>query len=108
MLNESEPNGNIIPITSDASRTLALRDCSKRPIILLTPSQNECTLWGRKISEARKQFAKNEKNLLQRQRSSKSPCDYNCFYLSIKFLYVLCDIIYHCVEYIYFFLYMLI
>ncbi|KAK0182732.1 hypothetical protein PV327_000835 [Microctonus hyperodae] len=72
MLNESEPNGNIIPITSDASRTLALRDCSKRPIILLTPSQNECTLWGRKICEARKQFAKNEKNLLQRQRSRQA------------------------------------
>ncbi|KAH0568927.1 intersectin-1 isoform X2 [Cotesia glomerata] len=71
MIGDSEPNGNIIP-TSDASRTLGLRDSSKRPIILLAPSASECTLWARKIREARKQFAKNEKNLLQRQRSRQA------------------------------------
>lgn len=71
MIGDGEPNGNIIP-TSDASRTLGLRDSTKRPIILLAPSTSECSLWARKIREARKQFAKNEKNLLQRQRSSKS------------------------------------
>lgn len=80
MIGESEPNGNIIPISSDASRTLGLRDSSKRPIILLAPSANECSLWGKKITEARKQFAKNEKNLLQRQRSSKP----NFFAKSLK------------------------
>lgn len=91
MIGDSDSNGNIIP-TSDASRTLGLRDSSKRPIILLAPSASECTLWARKIREARKQFAKNEKNLLQRQRSRKFVTKNNFLRLNVfKIIIIICN-----------------
>ncbi|XP_011306596.1 intersectin-2 isoform X3 [Fopius arisanus] len=76
MIGETEPNGNSNIIHTDAndntSRILGLRDSTKKPILLLAPSTNECHLWVKKINEARKQFARNEKNLLQRQRSRQA------------------------------------
>jgi len=68
-----ENDGNSSLSGSDAadnsSKTLRLRD-QKKPIILLAPSANECSLWSKRIVEARRRFLENEKNCLQRQRSS--------------------------------------
>jgi len=70
-----ENDGNSSLSGSDAadnsSKTLRLRD-QKKPIILLAPSANECSLWSKRIVEARRKFLENEKNCLQRQRSSES------------------------------------
>lgn len=59
--------------STEHSRTLKLSD-SKKAITLLAPSVSECSLWVRRITEARRQFAENEKCRLQRQRSSKYYC----------------------------------
>ncbi|XP_048512969.1 intersectin-2 isoform X5 [Athalia rosae] len=68
VLTESEVNGND---TSDNSRTIRLKD-SKRITVLLAPSASECTLWTKRIREARKAFIENERNHLQRQRSKQA------------------------------------
>lgn len=68
-------NGNInlgsCEGSENSTKILRLRD-QKKPIILLAPSPSECSLWIRRITEARKKFMENEKTRLQRQRSSKS------------------------------------
>ncbi|XP_044011155.1 intersectin-1 isoform X3 [Aphidius gifuensis] len=70
----AEQNSNIISNENNdnSARTLLLRDSTKKQIILFAPSVNELNLWIKKLNEARKQFAKNEKNLLQRQRSRQA------------------------------------
>ncbi|XP_033230304.1 intersectin-1 isoform X3 [Belonocnema kinseyi] len=76
LLGESEMSGsgngsgNGNETSENSSRTLRLRD-SKKMIILQAPSTSECTLWTRRITEARKQFAENERTRLMRQRSRK-------------------------------------
>ncbi|XP_043286823.1 intersectin-2 isoform X3 [Venturia canescens] len=71
ILGESDASGSGHETMENSLRTLRLCD-SKRPIILLAPSTGECSLWTKRITEARKQFAKYEKNLLQRQRSKQA------------------------------------
>ncbi|XP_028046441.1 intersectin-1 isoform X3 [Monomorium pharaonis] len=70
-----ENDGNSSLSGSDAadnsSKTLRLKD-QKKPIILLASSANECLLWLKRISEARRKFLENEKNCLQRQRSKQA------------------------------------
>ncbi|XP_046814363.1 intersectin-1 isoform X6 [Vespa crabro] len=61
---------NGFEISDNTSKTLRLRD-SKKPIILVVPSASECSLWMKRITEARKTFMENEKTRLQRQRSRK-------------------------------------
>lgn len=76
LFNEPETNGIIgngggeHSPSSEHSRTLRLSD-SKKAITLIAPSTSECSLWVKRIMEARRQFAENEKSRLQRQRSSK-------------------------------------
>lgn len=69
----SERNGNTITNETgdNASATLFLRDSTRKPIILFALSFTELNFWIKKLNEALEQFAKNEKNLLQKQRSSK-------------------------------------
>lgn len=67
LLSESEVNGND---TSDNSRTIRLKD-SKKITVLLAPSASECSLWIKRLTEARRAYLENEKNHLQRQRSSE-------------------------------------
>ncbi|XP_072755931.1 intersectin-1 [Anoplolepis gracilipes] len=55
----------------NSSKTLRLKD-QKKPIILLASSANECSLWSKRIIEARKKFLENERNRLQRQRSKQA------------------------------------
>ncbi|XP_011350007.2 intersectin-2 isoform X6 [Ooceraea biroi] len=73
--NDGNGNGNSSLSGSDApdssSKTLRLRD-QKKPIILLAPSSNECSLWSKRIAQARRKFSENEKNCLQRQRSKQA------------------------------------
>ncbi|XP_020278373.1 intersectin-1 isoform X3 [Pseudomyrmex gracilis] len=58
--------------TSDnSSKILRLRD-QKKPIILSAPSPTECSLWSKRIAEARRTFLENEKSCLQRQRSKQA------------------------------------
>ncbi|KAL0103076.1 hypothetical protein PUN28_018401 [Cardiocondyla obscurior] len=57
--------------TDNSSKVLRLKD-QKKPIILIAPSANECSLWSKRIVEARKKFLENEKNCLQRQRSKQA------------------------------------
>ncbi|XP_018398635.1 PREDICTED: intersectin-2 isoform X3 [Cyphomyrmex costatus] len=57
-------------VAENLSKTLRLKD-QKKFIILLAPSANECSLWSKRIVEARRRFLENEKNCLQRQRSRK-------------------------------------
>lgn len=52
------------------SRTLRLGD-GRKSVILVAPSTGECSLWIRRIIEAKKHFVENEKSRLMRQRSSK-------------------------------------
>ncbi|XP_043682777.1 intersectin-1 isoform X2 [Vespula pensylvanica] len=59
---------NGFEVSDNTSKTLRLRD-SKKPIILVAPSASECSLWMKRITEARKTFMENEKTRLQRQRS---------------------------------------
>ncbi|KYQ52515.1 Intersectin-2 [Trachymyrmex zeteki] len=70
-----ESDGNSSLSGSDAadnsSKTLRLKD-QKKSIILLAPSVNECSLWSKRIVEARRRFLENEKNCLQRQRSKQA------------------------------------
>ncbi|XP_011861112.1 PREDICTED: intersectin-1 isoform X2 [Vollenhovia emeryi] len=70
-----ESDGNSSLSGSDAadnsSKTLRLKD-QKKPIILIAPSTNECSLWSKRIVEARRKFLENEKNCLQRQRSKQA------------------------------------
>ncbi|XP_058804871.1 intersectin-1 isoform X2 [Phymastichus coffea] len=54
--------------SNEQSRTLKLSD-SKKAITLVAPSISECSLWVRRISEARRHFAETEKSRLLRQRS---------------------------------------
>ncbi|XP_043682823.1 intersectin-1 isoform X7 [Vespula pensylvanica] len=61
---------NGFEVSDNTSKTLRLRD-SKKPIILVAPSASECSLWMKRITEARKTFMENEKTRLQRQRSRK-------------------------------------
>ncbi|XP_047345543.1 intersectin-1 isoform X7 [Vespa velutina] len=61
---------NGFEISDNTSKTLRLRD-SKKPIILVVPSASECSLWMKRITEARKTFMENEKTRLQKQRSRK-------------------------------------
>lgn len=67
----------------NSSKTLRLRD-QKRSIILLASSPTECSLWSKRIAEARWKFVENEKTRLQRQRSSMFNCCNN--YSSIEYL----------------------
>ncbi|XP_029038941.2 intersectin-2 isoform X7 [Osmia bicornis bicornis] len=73
-LGESDTNGTVSlswgEYTENSSRLLRLRD-QKKPIILLAPSPSECSLWTRRLTEARKKFIENEKTRLQRQRSTR-------------------------------------
>ncbi|XP_046814362.1 intersectin-1 isoform X5 [Vespa crabro] len=62
---------NGFEISDNTSKTLRLRD-SKKPIILVVPSASECSLWMKRITEARKTFMENEKTRLQRQRSKQA------------------------------------
>ncbi|XP_076754423.1 dynamin associated protein 160 isoform X3 [Xylocopa sonorina] len=75
LLGDSDTNGNLnlsFGETADNStKILRLRD-QKKPIILLAPSPSECSLWVRRITEARKIFMENEKTRLQRQRSKQA------------------------------------
>ncbi|XP_032679451.1 intersectin-2 isoform X3 [Odontomachus brunneus] len=76
VLGESEGNENSSSLSGNnvadnSSKTLRLKDL-KKLIILLAPSSNECSLWMRRIVEARKKFLENEKNCLQRQRSKQA------------------------------------
>ncbi|XP_043468951.1 intersectin-1 isoform X3 [Leptopilina heterotoma] len=68
---ETSSSGNGNDSTEHSSRTLRLRD-AKKLIILQAPSTSECTLWTRRIAEAKKQFAENERTRLQRQRSKQA------------------------------------
>ncbi|XP_051159795.1 intersectin-1 isoform X3 [Leptopilina boulardi] len=68
---ETSSSGNGNEPTEHSSRTLRLRD-AKKLIILQAPSTSECTLWTRRIVEAKKQFAENERTRLQRQRSKQA------------------------------------
>ncbi|XP_043521564.1 intersectin-1 isoform X12 [Frieseomelitta varia] len=74
-LGDSETNGNVSLGFSEGSenstKILRLKD-QKKPIILLAPSPSECSLWVRRITEARKKFMENEKTRLQRQRSKQA------------------------------------
>lgn len=72
-LGDSETNGNInlgFSEGTENSKILRLRD-HKKPIILLAPTPSECSLWVKRIIEAKKKFMENEKSRLQKQRSSK-------------------------------------
>lgn len=72
-MGDSETNGNINLSFSEGtenSKILRLRD-HKKPIILLAPTPSECSLWIKRIIEAKKKFMENEKSRLQKQRSSK-------------------------------------
>ncbi|XP_025153688.1 intersectin-2 isoform X3 [Harpegnathos saltator] len=75
LLGESDGNGsnNLSgnDVADNSSKTLRLKDL-KKPIILLAPSPNECSLWMKRIVEARRKFLENEKNCLQRQRSKQA------------------------------------
>ncbi|XP_043682851.1 intersectin-1 isoform X10 [Vespula pensylvanica] len=62
---------NGFEVSDNTSKTLRLRD-SKKPIILVAPSASECSLWMKRITEARKTFMENEKTRLQRQRSKQA------------------------------------
>ncbi|XP_047345574.1 intersectin-1 isoform X10 [Vespa velutina] len=62
---------NGFEISDNTSKTLRLRD-SKKPIILVVPSASECSLWMKRITEARKTFMENEKTRLQKQRSKQA------------------------------------
>ncbi|XP_015189067.1 PREDICTED: intersectin-1 isoform X9 [Polistes dominula] len=62
---------NGLDVLDNTSKTLRLRD-SKKPIILIAPSTSECSLWKKRIAEARKTFMENEKTRLQRQRSKQA------------------------------------
>nr|XP_012216614.1 PREDICTED: intersectin-1 isoform X3 [Linepithema humile] len=55
----------------NSSKTLRLRD-QKKPIILLASTSTECSLWSKRIAEARWKFVENEKTRLQRQRSKQA------------------------------------
>ncbi|XP_023246440.1 intersectin-1 isoform X2 [Copidosoma floridanum] len=70
-IGNSLTNGGGDHTPSEHSRTLRLSD-SKKDINLVTPSTSECSLWVRRIMEARRQFAENEKSRLQRQRSKQA------------------------------------
>ncbi|KAG7207393.1 hypothetical protein KM043_009047 [Ampulex compressa] len=75
LLGDSDTNGNPTFTGGDnadnSSKILRLRDM-KKPIILLAPSTSECSLWVKRITEARKRFMENEKTRLQRQRSKQA------------------------------------
>ncbi|KZC10712.1 Intersectin-1, partial [Dufourea novaeangliae] len=75
-LGDSDTNGNVSSLswgegTENSSKILRLRD-QKKSIILLAASPGECSLWVRRITEARKKFLENEKTRLQRQRSKQA------------------------------------
>ncbi|XP_076392418.1 dynamin associated protein 160 isoform X5 [Megachile rotundata] len=74
-LGDSDTNGTLNLSwgegTENSSRLLRLRD-QKKPIILMAPSPSECSLWTRRLTEARKKFIENEKTRLQRQRSKQA------------------------------------
>ncbi|XP_014470507.1 PREDICTED: intersectin-1 isoform X2 [Dinoponera quadriceps] len=75
LLGESDGNGNSNlsgnDVADSSSKTLRLKDL-KKPIILLAPSSSECSLWTKRILEARRKFLENERNCLQRQRSKQA------------------------------------
>ncbi|XP_076618966.1 dynamin associated protein 160 isoform X3 [Colletes latitarsis] len=75
LLGDSDTNGNLSLSwgegTENSTKILRLRD-QKKPIILLAPSSSECSLWIRRITDARKKFSENEKTRLQRQRSKQA------------------------------------
>ncbi|XP_054002399.1 intersectin-1 isoform X6 [Hylaeus anthracinus] len=76
-LGDSDTNGNVSlnwgESTENSTKTLRLRDQNqKKPIILLAPSPSECSLWMKRITEARKKFLENEKTRLQRQKSKQA------------------------------------
>ncbi|XP_012284787.1 intersectin-2 isoform X2 [Orussus abietinus] len=57
--------------TADNALTIRIKE-SKKCIVLLALSTSECCLWTKRLTEARKTFLENEKNLLQRQRSKQA------------------------------------
>ncbi|XP_050466671.1 intersectin-1 isoform X3 [Cataglyphis hispanica] len=73
LLGESDGNSSLSgsDATDNSSKILRLKD-QKKPIILLASSTNECSLWSKRIVEARRTFLENEKNRLQRQRSKQA------------------------------------
>ncbi|CAK9797482.1 ITSN1 [Anthophora plagiata] len=74
-LGDSDTNGNVSSGfgegTENSTKILRLKD-QKKPIVLLAPSPGECSLWVRRITEARRTFLENEKTRLQRQRSKQA------------------------------------
>ncbi|XP_026300046.1 intersectin-1 isoform X8 [Apis mellifera] len=73
-LGDSETNGNInlgFSENTENSKILRLKD-HKKPIILLAPTPSECSLWVKRIIEAKKKFMENEKSRLQKQRSKQA------------------------------------
>ncbi|KAL6445055.1 hypothetical protein ACFW04_002162 [Cataglyphis niger] len=73
LLGESDGNSSLSgsDAADNSSKILRLKD-QKKPIILLASSTNECSLWSKRIVEARRTFLENEKNRLQRQRSKQA------------------------------------
>ncbi|XP_018365605.1 PREDICTED: intersectin-1 isoform X9 [Trachymyrmex cornetzi] len=73
LFGESDGNSSLSgsDVADNLSKTLRLKD-QKKSIILLAPSANECSLWSKRIVEARRRFLENEKNCLQRQRSKQA------------------------------------
>ncbi|KAG5347923.1 ITSN2 protein, partial [Acromyrmex charruanus] len=73
LFGESDGNSSLSgsDVADNSSKTLRLKD-QKKSIILLAPSANECSLWSKRIIEARRRFLENEKNCLQRQRSKQA------------------------------------
>ena len=74
LFGDPELNGNMYVTYNGGdvsdNRILKLGD-TKKNITLLAPSTSECSLWVKRITEARRKFVENERSRLQRQRSSK-------------------------------------
>ncbi|GAB1868196.1 Intersectin-1 [Camponotus japonicus] len=73
LLGESDGNSSLSgsDAADNSSKILRLKD-QKKPIILSASSANECSLWSKRIVEARRKFLENERNRLQRQRSKQA------------------------------------
>ncbi|XP_025267862.1 intersectin-2 isoform X7 [Camponotus floridanus] len=73
LLGENDGNSSLSgsDAADNSSKILRLKD-QKKPIILSASSANECSLWSKRIVEARRKFLENERNRLQRQRSKQA------------------------------------
>lgn len=83
---------NGFEVSDNTSKTLRLRD-SKKAIILVAPSASECSLWMKRITEARKTFMENEKTRLQRQRSSEFRFHNICHIIVYTFIIFILQVI---------------